>query len=362
MAILFTDGFDAYTTGTVNEQIRSRWNQNINVSGLYLSPLTPHNHGNSLFISAVTGDAGATRIQFRHHSDIADDIISGVIGFHFRTSDITADVTEPIMALRHLPTDGYELTLRVGANPNNSQLEIYRGNTILLGSGGTIVNDTWYHIEWKYLSSGSIPASTNIVRLDGSEIIDLTATTNTSAFGLPISVTTIEIKGADGADRYWDNFYFLSLTGVANTGFIGPCFIETVYPTGDGATKNFTGSDGNQVNNFQQVDEQFPDDDTTYNQSSASGDIDVYKFANPTGNVGTIRGISLVSRARKTSTALGLWKNVAKVSGTDYEQGLNPLHTTYDYFFDTLDVNPDTNGAWTTNHFTENSFGVKLQK
>jgi len=330
---------------------------------LHLSPLTPHNHGNSLYVSAVTGDGGAVRMHFRHHPDIPDDVISGLVGFHFRTSDVTADITKPIMGLRHLPTDGYELTLRIGANPNNSQLEIYQGNTILRGSGGVIANDTWYHIEWKYLSSGSIPASTNIVRLDGSEVIDLAATTSTTAFGDPDNtVTTIELKGADGADRYWDNFYFLNLTGIANTGFIGPCFIETVYPTGDGATKNFTGSDGNQVNNFQQVDEQFPDDDTTYNQSSASGDIDVYKFANPTGNVGTIRGISLVSRARKTSTALGLWRNVAKVSGTDYEQGLNPLHTTYDYFFDTLDVNPDTNGEWTTTHFTENSFGVKLQK
>ncbi len=361
MTILFTDGFDSYATGTVNEQMRSRWNQNINISGLFLSPLTPHNHGNSLYISAVTGDAGSTRMNFRHMPNIPDDVVSGIIGFHFRTSDTTQDVTEPIMALRHLPTEGYELTLRIGANPSNSQLEIYRGNTILLGSGGVIANDTWYHVEWRYLTSGSIPASTNIVRLDGSEVIDLAVTTNTSAFQDGI-LTTIEIQGADLADRYWDNFYFLSLTGIANTGFIGPCFIETIYPTGDGATKNFTGSDGDQTNNYIQVDEQFPDDDTTYNQSSTSGDIDVYKFGNPTGNVGSIRGISLISRARKTSTSLGLWRNVARVSGTNYEQGLNPLHTTYDYFFDVLNVNPDTSGAWTTTHFSENSFGVKLEK
>jgi len=358
MSLLFTDGFDAYTTGS-NIDLSCRWNAINELQGFDITGISPHNLGASLYADSVSGDLNKIHLVFRHHATIPDNLRSGIVGFHFRTDDITQYVVEPILGIMHIDVLNYQSAIRIAAD---GELQVYDGNTILVGSGGTINNDTWHHIEVKYMISGSIPANSYQVRLDGAEVINLPGGTNVEgAFDDDGIVGALEVQGADGANRYWDNFYILSLTGVANTGFIGPCFIETIYPTGDGSQKEFTGSDGDQIDNYLLVDDTFPDDDTTYVESSTSGDIDVYKFANPVGNVGTIRGINLVNRARKTTTAIGASRNVAKVSGTNYFQNQFPLSRTYDYNDTTLDVNPDTNGPWTVVHFDENEFGMQFQ-
>src|SRR5437764_673985 len=81
-------------------------------------------------------------------------------------------------------------------------------------------------------------------------------------FGTGRSSTNIEMLscncsgniGLGGVGRaYLDDLYVCDATGTTNNTFLGDVRVHTLVPSGNGTDSGLTGSDGNQVNNYQLV-------------------------------------------------------------------------------------------------------------
>ena len=238
-------------------------------------------------------------------------------------------------------------------------LEVLMCSTILGRSVNLMQNNTWYHIEMQYYIGNSIPANSFIIKVDGYPWITLAAGTDTQFFNTA-SPEWIEWNSPTNTPRYIDDVYFVSLTGDEPKGSLSSSFVQTLFPTGDGGQIDFIGSDGNQVNNFQQVDEASPDEDTTYNQITSDG-RDRYNFSTLSGTITSVHGVGLTSRARSNqeSPTRG-WSNFAFVSGINYDQPSgNITGLSYSYFNSILGRNPNTGGEWLEDSVNDAQFGVE---
>jgi len=358
MVLLTIEGFDHLETGNPVLSMQDLWKHSDAASGITLSTtVTPTGRGNSVLLNG----GAYLRYYFENNHSAAITglpIISGIVGFHFYHSDFSkAGANDKIIDIIGTgAVTNSQVSLEM---TTEGAIELERGNVVIGRSVDVLQNNTWYHIEMQYYISDSIPANTFMVKVDGHPWITLAAGTDTQFYGNP-SVEFIQWNGPANTPQYLDDIYFVSLTGSAPTSSLSSSFVQTLFPTGDGSQIDFIGSDGNQVNNFQQVDEASPDEDTTYNQITSDG-RDRYNFSTLSGTITSVHGVGLTSRARSNqeSPTRG-WNNFAFVSGINYDQpsglitGLN-----YAFFNSVLGRNPNTGGEWTDTSVNDAQFGVE---
>ena len=357
MSLLTVEGFDYLETGNPVLSMQELWKHSDAASGITLSSsITPTGRGNSV----VLNGGAYIRYYFENNHSAAltgIPISSGIVGFHFYTTDLSKGFNDDIVGIHGTGDPGCAQVLL--ETTTEGALELIMCSTVLGRSIDVIQNNTWYHIEMQYYISNSIPADSFKVKVDGHTWIDLAAGTDTQFFNTA-SPEWIEWASPNNTPRYIDDVYFVSLTGSAPNSSLNSSFIQTLFPTGDGSQIDFIGSDGNQVNNFQQVDEISPDEDITYNQITSDG-RDRYNFSTLSGTITSVHGVGLTSRARSNqeSPTRG-WSNFAFVSGINYDQpsgnitGLN-----YSFFNSVLGRNPNTGGEWTENSVNDAQFGVE---
>jgi hypothetical protein len=134
--------------------------------------------------------------------------------------------------------------------------------------------------------------------------------------------------------------------------------VETLRPNAEGDELNlsqfpFTGQ------NYQKVDEAVPDEDTTYvNQSFLSWERDLYNLPASSGS-GTINDITVYIRCREYT--IGYAKVVIKASGTVDEGDQESLTTSYVYYDETWNLNPDDSAAWEWADIDALQIGVSLK-
>lgn len=116
---------------------------------------------------------------------------------------------------------------------------------------------------------------------------------------------------------------FISHWAVANAlGTItGQPRLGALFPNGAGAHADFTPSPV--VANYLNADESTPDDDTTYNESTVSGNIDTYAMQDlATGVIGII-AVAVTVRIKKTDANSHLVAAVLRIGGVDYVHPTN---------------------------------------
>ncbi len=355
--LLTAEGFDFINTGSPVVAMQELWKHADAASGIATSTsITPTGRGNSILLN---GGAYLRYYFENNHSAALTGIptTSGIVGFHFYTVDLSQGENDKIVDIIGTGTiTDSQVSLETSTE---GALEILAGNAVVGRSTDILQNNTWYHIEMQYYISNSIPANSFVVKVDGYPWITLAAGTDTQFYGVA-SAVLIKWDGPTNTPRYIDDIYFVSLTGNAPNSSLSSSFVQTLFPTGDGSTINFVGSDGNQVANYQQVDDVVPDEDTTYNQITSDG-RDRYNFQTLSGVITAVHGVALTSRARsnQTSPTRG-WSNFAFVSGVNYDQPSgNITGLSYSYFHSILGRNPDTGGEWTEDSVNDAQFGVE---
>lgn len=254
------------------------------------------------------------------------------------------------------PNSGGSGTQQVRLNvAQNGSIEARRGDGTLLGSSaaGVLSGDgTWYTIEAKFIidnTSGSV-----VVKVNGTTVLNLTSidtqnSANASADVIAFGWGTIdEIIVMDG-------------TGTDNNDFIGEHRIETLRAVANGATNDFTPSAGA---NWENVDENPPDGDSTYNESNTVNHVDLYDVASmslfTTGEA--IEAVQVWSTVRKTSATARTVRNLLRSGTTNYEgTDKNPTENYDTKFFDIWEQDPDTAAAWTEAGVNAIQVGLKVQ-
>ncbi len=150
------------------------------------------------------------------------------------------------------------------------------------------------------------------------------------------------------ANTYYDNLYLDDTTGEAAP-TVPPAYeFMWAAANGNGSNAQWTGSDGNQTDNYALVDEAAQNGNTDYVQASAADLVDTYAMAAPTLPAGyTCSAVCPYPVALKTGVEQ-VRLCAAVVSGSTLAESLAVnLVTSYaPKLFHRFTVDPDTAAAW----------------
>lgn len=246
------------------------------------------------------------------------------------------------------------------------------GGGTTTGTSGIVISDnSWNYVE-AFFTLGT--AGTAIVKING--------TTAVSMLGVNLcSNTTADVVnfvgGGGGNPTFIDDVYvfdtnanFTVVAGTTTTTYTSTCTtfagdsrIGTLTASADTTTIQWATSTG--TVHFSLVDEQPPDDDTSYVQTtmtgtSTTGPQDLYKFTPVSGTVGVIIGAQSNIFARKTDAsnrAITLITSNSQGSSTGDQKYLNFSYIDY---LNQFDVNPNGGGTWTPAVLNTTSWGVQV--
>lgn len=237
------------------------------------------------------------------------------------------------------------------------------------GSNGTmtstiVINDG----SWNYVELG-VTLGTG-----GSAALKINGDTACSSSGWNITTFTsgdvINVIGGAGGQPMWtDDFYAFDGQGTDSYGFASTCTtfagdsrIGTLTASADTPTVQWSVSAGSTHYNL--VDEQPPDGDTTYVQSTmtgiSTGPTDLYKFTQLPGTAATIICAQSNMFARKTdaaSRAIVVVTTNAQGSSTGDQKYLNLDYVDY---LNQFDVNPNNGALWTPAAINTTSWGAQV--
>jgi len=271
--------------------------------------------------------------------------------------DITG-VTEVFAGVQvKMPTLGTNEELMLFKNGTASQIEIEvtgqagsirvnRGGSVIIdqSAGGVITTDTWHSIEVRVVHSNTVGVVQ--VHVDGVQVINFSGDT------IPASaadIDRIEFRAPTfTGNALLDDFYILDTNGSApvNT-FLGDWKIDTIFPDGDGNYTEFDTTNGSATHALN-VDDNPPDDDTTYNETATANDRDTFTMANLAAITSqVVFSVQQVTRAEGISGTSN-FQNMFRISASDYNSSsFTTTQNVYLYFLTINDLNPDSAAAWT---------------
>lgn len=277
------------------------------------------------------------------------NIDTWIIGFGFRPGSALADVR--IFEIMDSSTVQFALYMTSAGN-----LQVRRGTTALETSAATpLAPDTWVYLELKVVISNT---GSYEVRASGTTILSNTGDTQNSANAYAQAVKLWGRAGGAGTSAHtFDDLYIADDSAGEITNFIGSHRAITLYPNAEGDLVEWTPSTG--MDNSAMVDETPHDSDTTYVESSTTGQQDLYQFQN--ADLVQIAGVQINAVCRETDATPFSIKLVAK-SGTTTDEGSGVAVGTTSYVTRSrvLEVDPDTTVPWIDAGIDAAQFGIEI--
>jgi len=232
-----------------------------------------------------------------------------------------------------------------------------------LGSSSikSLTLNTWHHFEIKGTSTDSCSTGDCVVKIDGEIWLDLIAGEDTN-YGASAGIIHSFTYNGHGTYTYLDSLVIWDDTGSGTwSDFIGMLNIETIMPDSNGTTSDFSGSDGNSVDNYLLVDEEPNDGDTTYVESDNISDVDLFNYEALTGTISSVAGVQVVSTVKKDVPGTREFKALTRISSTNYQgDTLIPSDAEYQFLTSMWELNPDTAVAWTESDVNAAEFGIEI--
>lgn len=232
--------------------------------------------------------------------------------------------------------------LALGLNVDGS-IYLDRGATNLAtSSAGLVTTTVWSYFELKVTidnSSGAYEFRQNENTIFSDSSVDTQESANAY-------VDSFRFLGGNYTERWIDDLYICDDSGSTNNDFLGDVKVEVIRPTGAGNQTDFTPSTGS---NWENVDDTYPDEDTTYNYHAPQGlpGTDLFQMADLTTISGSIFGIQPIIFTRKDDAGSADLYSVIRTNSTDYVGSGISLGDSYVYHTDILEENPNTATAWT---------------
>jgi hypothetical protein len=352
MALVFCDGFDHYMG---MENILKKWNGQTRGTNptFEISPLFARPPGGMGFRCSYHYDP-----WYGLYKNIPA-IATIVSGFNI-LFPITTTTNNPFWAAYDAASGGVNSTTPQlwlcmdGA----AHLRLMSGSATLATSSNAFSPNVWYHIEIKATINNS--TGSYEVRVDGTSTGWIPAATSqntrqqsSNSWVDAVALHSMQQSGTSAPSI--DDFYVLDTTGSVANDFIGPQKIITVFPTGAGNSAQFT---GNYAANFANANETTSDGDSTFNQSSTAGHIDLFDFDNvPTG---TISAVQHVVQARQDAGAARTIRTKTRIGGSNYNGSSVNLSGSHRFIMEPVTLNPADSAAWEATDVNGAEFGYEL--
>lgn len=287
---------------------------------------------------------------------------------------ISAAVT--VVSFYHwLAADGTTVLGSLRWNGATGKIQAYTGASTLVATGSKVLaTATRYHIQVriKVADSNADPDLTGRIQVAvdddpaSSLDIDFSGDTKPGAdTGLQIIGFGSEPSGSTLRTAYVDDWAINDTAGGADDSWPGDVRLIPFYPNANGTTSGLTGSDGNQVSNYQQIDDLATgvnDGDTGYNKATASGQKDTYACTDPTIPDGAVfKAVIVEDISRKTNAAIATTlRAVVRSSGTDYTGTAHDLGSSYAKYQTEWLTDP-AGGSWDGTKVNALEIGVEGQ-
>lgn len=331
MTLLFVDSFDHYS----NSEVYAKYENVVSATGAW-----------GIVASGRTGP-NAYQFPGSHMLQKAVyDYPTIIMGFAVFCPAAIASRTiwqayDPVGEQCRLATDGSGIP------------SAYRGGTVL-GTGSTVLGtNSWQYLEIKVTVdtvNGYFEA-----RVDGN--VEFTFTGNTA--NRSNNIFDFIRFGSFNQNGYIDDLYMCNGSGSAFNDFLGPLRVECVLPDEDGSHIGLTPSAGN---NYQNVDDNPPNNDTDYNYSPTPGAYDLYGFAPlATGPyLGTSLAVQATAFVRKDDGGLKPSRIVASIGGS--KANGDQFGPTDNYVFQSQiwEQNPVTSADWYIVDINAAEFGIEV--
>jgi hypothetical protein len=229
-------------------------------------------------------------------------------------------------------------------NSANAHFELYTSTGTLVATGTlNVQTNTWYLIELhiKIDNSGALE-----LKVDG--IADASFSGDTQP-GADTTIDNVYIFTVGTGQTIWfDDLALNDTTGGADNSWCGDGRVIRLTPSASGDASEWTGSDGNQVDNYALVDEA-PPNAADYVEDSTLDHRDLYALTDSGLTSETILRVWAEARAADTVADGGEIALVLKTESTEYDGADVALLTTYtkQVLGTTHTVNPNTSAAWT---------------
>lgn len=284
------------------------------------------------------------------------------------TVRLSANYTTIIMGFRYLVSSAFFVavdicrfydgaTIQCGLGLNNvGKLIFWRGTTanILATGTQTLVPASWYMIDITLTINNATGSFT--VNVDGAtELAEINVDTQNSASAQINAVDLFLQAGILVPNVAFDDFYLCDTTGPAPYNApLGVVRIETTY-VGANASVAWTPLSGT---NWQMVDEENMDEDTTYNSCTAAA-TDTFTHTGLVNTPVTVFAVDVTAAVRKNDVTNQSYRTKI-ISGATTSNGhtMNPA-TVYQYVKDTYLTNPDTGLTWTKTEIDSTNVGYE---
>lgn len=294
-----------------------------------------------------------------------------IVGFAIQPQQIP-NSTKLCLTLYDTAGAGQQLGLAIDPS---GRLQFYSGGQGMLGgaspggstlgpnSGSVVLHvGVYYYIEVKYTANGSTGLAE--CRLNGNPTPVITYTGNTLGTGNAWTDRVSIGCNTTATSHYYDDFYVLDMTGAAplNT-YLGDTRIVTLLPNNDSATAglNQFGTSPSRAagSHYLNVNENPPDDDTTYNFDATVGHRESYRLGSlsVTGAIDCVNAWARFEKddATARSVALTTRSNAVDVVGATIN-----TPTSYIYSNQVTVVDPNTSAAWTQAGVNAAEVGLKV--
>ncbi len=352
MALRFVDSFDHYAYGEVLKKYTNFYSGSGNRVWDFRGAGAGRNGTNGLYAYNPTGAGGgvAANVYVRKRLDNQE---TWILGCALITS--AGGGGRKILGLYDTDGAAYQTYLTV----SGGVISFTRNGTVLASTGALLQNGQQYYIEVK-VTIGN--AGSYEVRLNGNTVLSGSGVdTQYTANAYADAPDLFMYQPADAQSIGFDDYYVCDGSGTVNNDFLGDIRVQAVYPDADGTYSDFTGQDGDSVDNRLNVDEAAPDSDTTYNASANAGDKDSFGFGDITPTAAVIKGIQVTLDGRKDDAGSRQVRGFLRIGGTDYPCDTADVLDTYNQLGRTVvETNPDTSAAFTREEIAALEAGYEL--
>lgn len=356
MTLLFVDSFDHYATTELTA--KEKWD--------YYDT-----YSENMEVAAV-GRRGTNGVKVDGGNGTHDSVQIGVVigdtqtlimgaAFYFKKYIIsTGTAHNNGFACFDSTGGGYQASMVVEANGSVTIRRGSRTGTILAQSAaGVCKRYSWNYIEFKITIDNA--AGAGEVYVNGESVVSVAGVDTQSTANAFANRIYLGLKCGDysGNGVYADDFYLCDDAGAVANDFLGDLRIDSLFADGAGNSTDWTPSAGN---NYECVDEVTPNDDTDYVSENSVADHDTYTYENTPVTAGSIFGIQHLLWARKDDAPARSIVGMIRSGGTDYAPGAtHALTTSYIYYRDNYEVDPDTAAAWIIAGVNGAEFGERLE-
>ena len=361
MAIIFTDGFEAYSDSASDALKTSMCLDDRYIgggsstfTGPYLSlgspgvmtPGTPP--GKYLSFSNVSSSVNRLMINFTPTTSIC-------AGFHVMTNSGSANLITFFNSS--------------ASSASNDVIQLYTSGNVLFVKGqvaysgsATLTTGTWNYIEFQVTTSGQ--TMTFNLYLNGQLVLNRS---NVQALSSTVSYQNIDslsigrgntnwVSGS-GAIQNYDNFY------VTTGERLGLTYMVPVVPVSDTAQKNWLPSDGN--DNFAVVSDQIIGTSQTYITANNVNDLDYYNVTPINRIDGNTQVLGVVPYMQSAGSPLGTTSIELKIKNDTTETVIATASLLANRVSSVtrppsiLTVNPSTSTDWLLSDVQNMQLGIK---